>query len=147
MDRVYASRGLLDVLLELAKDRDPGEFSAPLQVSPAAELEADDGNQAAFDDLDPDLPVFTDFYFPSTGQAIDAVFGVDVSVPHGQTQGRFIAHPEGFDSVSIEDDLHEIVMVAVPPWTQDSINAYDRRGRKLPITVLPGAPVTPPFEQ
>jgi hypothetical protein len=146
MDRVYATRGLLDVLLELAADRDPGEFSAPLQVSPATDLEAED-ETAVLEELDPDLPVFTDFYFPSTGRAVDAVFGVDVTVPHAQTQGRFIAHPEGLDSISIEDDLHEVVIVAVPPWCQDSIKAYDRRGRRLPITAVPGAPAAPPFEQ
>jgi len=157
MDRVYFTAGLLDGLLELAADRDPQQFSAPLLVSPLSELEpATDGHIEAERvgegegterlDLDPSLPVFTDFYFPSQG-AVDAVFGVDMTVPHGQTQGRFIAHPKGVDSVSIEDDLHEIVVVAVPPWTRADVKAYNRSGHRLPIVALSGAPATPAFEQ
>jgi hypothetical protein len=165
MDRVYFTDGLLDVLLELAAERDPQEFSVPLQVSQVADLEPvselgpdQDGpddpellnpdmqGSDGLEPLDPELPVFTDFYFPSQGRAVDAVFGVDVTVPHGQTQGRFIAHPKGIDSVSMEDDLHEILVVAVPPWTRESVKTYDRSGRQIRLVTLSGAPSTPAFE-
>jgi len=97
-------------------------------------------------DLDPGVPVFTEFYVPSAGQSVDAVFGMDVSVPHGQAQGRFVSHPLGELSVSTGDDLHEVVLVAVPPWTRDDVAAFDRSGRRLPLDVVSAAPPERPFE-
>jgi hypothetical protein len=143
VDTCYLTGGLLDALLAIASDREPDAVSTLLLTSPAGELESDptadagggagdgtdvEGNRGrtantAVDELDPGTPVFTDLYFPSAGRSVDAVFGVDVSVPHGQAQGRFVSHPLGELSVSKTDDLHEVVVVAVPPWTREIVTA------------------------
>lgn len=148
VDRCYATSGLLDALLALSADREPESVSLLLVVSPAAAFEprtaAGDGDVA---DLHPETPVFTDFYLPSERRSVDAVFGVDVSVPHGQAQGRFVSHPLGELDVSTTDDLHEVVIVAVPPWTRDDVAAFDRSGRRIDLTVVEDAPPAPPFEE
>lgn len=108
---------------------------------------APDGSiDVTVDDLDPDEPVFTDLYLPSAGRSIDAVFGMDVSVPHGQAQGRFVSHPLGELSVSTTDDLHEVVLVAVPPWGRDDVAAFDRSGRRLELRIVAAAPPAEPFD-
>lgn len=102
--------------------------------------------QIAVEELDPGTPVFTDLYFPSAGRSVDAVFGVDVSVPHGQAQGRFVSHPLGELGVSKTDDLHEVVLVAVPPWTREDVAAFDRSGRRLDLRIVAAAPPERPFD-
>ena len=144
VDTCYVTGGLLDALLAIASDREPDAVSTLLVVSPAGDLQgapAIDG-----EDVDPETPVFTDCYFPSAGRSVDAVFGMDVSVPHGQAQGRFVSHPLGELSVSETDDLHEVVLVAVPPWERETVAAFDRSGRRLDLRIVAAAPPERPFE-
>lgn len=130
---VYATRGLVDALLDLAAGADPDDLTVSLAVTPAGEL---DGEVAA----PPDAPVFTHFYPPDAGRSLTAVFGVDLSVPAGQTQGRFVSHPRGNLEVAKTDDLHETLLVAVPPWDASSLAAFDRSGRKRPLELVDAAP-------
>lgn len=125
----YITRGLLEVLLTMAEDADPDGVSIRLAVTPADELELED-------DLDPETPVFTDLYFPSSGDSVAAVFGVDVSVPPGQTPGRFISHPMGDPSPNTTDDFAERLFIAVPPYEVDDVTVYDRRGRRQGLVVV-----------
>lgn len=159
IETCYVTTGLLDALLAIAEDRDPDAVSTLMLVSEAGvlhDVEASDSDEShdrpsatattTVRDLDPETPVFTDLYFPSTGRSVDAVFGVDVSVPHGQAQGRFVSHPLGELSVSKADDLHEVVLVAVPPWTREDVAAFDRSGRRLDCRIVAAAPPETPFE-
>jgi hypothetical protein len=130
---LYVTRGLHDTLLRQAADREPDSLTIPLAVTPAGEL-PDAG-------LDPETPVFTHFYLPRDRDSVSAVFGVDLGTPVGQTQGRFVSHPQGDRGISKRDDLHEVVFVAVPPW--DELEAFDRRGRRQEFEVLE---VEPPAE-
>lgn len=130
---VYVTRGLVAALLELAAEEEPDELTVSLAVTPAGEL---DGAE----DVPPDAPVFTHFYPPDAGRSITAVFGVDLSVPAGQTQGRFISHPKGNLEVARTDDLHEAILVAVPPWTESSLAAFDRSGTRQPLEIVDAEP-------
>lgn len=131
----YATRGLAKTLLCMASESEPESTMVPLAVTPASEIpEAD---------LDPETPIFTHFYMPDAGESVNAVFGVDLGMPVGQTQGRFVSHPQGRLELSSRDDLHEVVFVAVPPWDDDSLAAFDRRGRKRELTILD---IEPPEE-
>lgn len=132
---VYVTRGLVETLLRLAREAEPNDVTISLAVTRAEDLpEAD---------LDPETPVFTDFYLPSTGGSVNAVFGMDLGTPAGQTQGRFVSHPDGYMGVSKLDDLHEVIFVAIPPWDTDSFGAFDRSGRKKDVEILD---VEPPEE-
>jgi len=144
VETCYVTGGLLDALLAIANDREPDSVSTLLVVSRAGEL--DELPASEDDDLDPETPVFTDLYFPSASRSVDAVFGMDVSVPHGQAQGRFVSHPLGELSISNTDDLHEVVLVAVPPWTREDVAAFDRSGRRLELRIVAAAPPEQPFE-
>jgi hypothetical protein len=128
---VYATGGLVDVLLELAADRSPEKLTVALTTTPAGEFEADL-------DLPPEMPVFTDFYLPDAGGSVAAVFGMDLGTP--ASDGRFVSHPDGRLEVRQTDDLHEVIFVAVPPWDRPSIRAFDRRGRGRPLELLDAAP-------
>ncbi|WP_327052237.1 hypothetical protein [Halomicrococcus gelatinilyticus] len=130
---VYATRGLVEALLEFAAKAEPEKVTISLSVTPAGELHGDV-------DLPPETPVFTHFYPPDAGQSVRAVFGVDLSIPAGQTQGRFVSHPQGALAVSRTDDLHEAVLVAVPPWDDDSIAAFNRSGRRQSLDVFDAEP-------
>ncbi|MFB6074021.1 MAG: hypothetical protein ABEJ89_03320 [Haloarculaceae archaeon] len=129
---VYVTRGLVETLLRLASEADPESRTIALAVTSAAEIPDAD--------LPPETPVFTHFYLPEAGGAINAVFGMDLGTPAGQTQGRFVSHPDGRLQVTRTDDLHAVVFVAVPPWDRESIAAFDRRGKRQPLTVLDAAP-------
>lgn len=133
---VYVTRGLLDALLELARDRTPGGVTVSIATTSADELGADVDL-----DLDPETPVFTDLYLPGAGQSISAVFGMDLGTPHAD--GRFLSHPDGYLGLAQSDDLHEVVLVAVPPYDRSSVAAFDRRGTRLALDVLD---VEPPQE-
>jgi hypothetical protein len=87
--------------------------------------------------------VFTHFYLPSAGSSVNAVFGVDLGTPVAQTAGRFVSHPQGRLDVSKRDDLHAVVFVAVPPWDDDSVAAFDRHGARQDLSILD---VEPPAE-
>lgn len=133
-DVIYATRGLVETLLRLASEREPESLTISLSVTPAGEL--------ADADLDDDVPVFTHFYLPSAGESVSAVFGMDMGTPVGQTEGRFVSHPQGSLSVSETDDLHAVVFVAVPPWEGDCLAAFDRGGRRRELEVLDVEPPT-----
>lgn len=128
---VYVTRALVDVLLDLASDADPDSVTTGVSVSAAGDLEGADG-------LAPDTPVFTDFFLPDPGNSVNAVFGVDLSTPARQAQGRFVSHPVGELTVTRRDDLAEVVFVAVPPWTTDetSFAAFDRSGDRRPLEIV-----------
>jgi hypothetical protein len=130
---VYVTRGLLEVLLDIASDADPQSVTAGLAVRAAGELEG-------APELSPTTQVFTDFYLPDTARSVTAVFGVDLSTPPGQTQGRFVSHPTGDLSLSRTDDLHEAVFVAVPPWSPESVGVFDRSGRRRELSVVDAHP-------
>ena len=152
----YLTEGLLDALLDIAADREPEALSTLLAVRPAGELERPEAGVSAErseppatvspGDLDAEVPVFTDVYLPAASRSVDAVFGMDVTIPHGQAQGRFVSHPLGELSVSTTDDLHEVVVVAVPPWGRDDVAAFDRGGSRLDLRVVAGAPPAAAFE-
>ena len=131
---VYVTRGLLDALLELARDRDPGRLTVSVATTPAGEL----GDEV---DLDPETPVFTDLYLPDTGRSLSAVFGMDLGTP--RAEGRFLSHPDGYLGVRQTDDLHGVVLVGVPPYDLSSVAAFGRRGEGLALDVLD---VEPPQE-
>lgn len=133
---VYVTRGLIEALLEFATDAEPEQFTAGLEVTPVEEFDGDLGLPAK-------TPVFTHFYHPDAGQSVSAVFGMDLSTPMGRTRGRFVSHPQGGLSVSLTDDLHATMLVAIPPWTPESVAVFDRRGRKQPLEVID---VEPPAE-
>ncbi len=128
---MYATRGLVAVLCELAADAEPGEVTVALAATAAGDLDVD---------LPPETPVFTDFYMPGAGESVARVFGVDLSVPAGQTHGRFVSHPRGDRDVSLTDDLAAVMLVGVPPWEVESIAAFDRSGRRLPLELVDAEP-------
>ncbi|MCT9097036.1 hypothetical protein [Haloarchaeobius sp. HME9146] len=130
---VYVTRGLLEVLVDIAEEADPEGVTLSLAASAAGDLDG-------ADDLSPETPVFTDFYLPDAGRSVSAVFGVDLSTPPGQTHGRFVSHPTGGRSVSLEDDLHAVVFVAIPPWEADTVRAFDRAGIQQEMTVIDAEP-------
>lgn len=134
-DPIYATEGLLDVLLDRAAERDPDRESIPLAVTPAGELPDLD--------LPAETPVFTHFYLPGAGESVSAVFGVDLGTPPGQTAGRFVSHPGGRLEPTQTDDFHARVFVAVPPWDRESIAVFDRDSTRRPLEVLD---VEPPEE-
>jgi hypothetical protein len=119
---VYATEGLVKTLLRLASESDPESVTISLSVTRADAL-PETG-------LPAETPVFTHFYLPEAGGSVNAVFGMNLATPAGQTQGRFVSHPMGDLSVSETDDLHEVVFVAVPPWDTDSIRPFDRSGNR-----------------
>ena len=132
---IYATRGLLSVLLERARERDPASVTIKLGVTEAGQ----------FDDVDlsPETPVFTHFYLPEAGQAVSAVFGVDLGTPSGQTPGAFISHPDGTLGVKRTDDLRELMFVAVPPWEDSNVAVFGRSGERHELRLLD---VEPPEE-
>lgn len=130
MDGVrYITRGLVSVLLDFAREQEPEPVSIELTVTRAGLL-----TEAV--SLPDDTPVFTHFYHRNTGQSVNAVFGMDLGVP--RSHGRFISHPDGQRELSLQDDLHEVVFLAVPPWNE--ITAFDRSGTALSVTVLDAEP-------
>lgn len=132
---IYATRGLVETLLGMADDADPDSVTVAVAATPAGDLPETD--------LDPETPVFTHFYMPTAGNSVSAVFGFDLGTPVAQSNGRFVSHPSGRLDVTKEDDLHEVIFVATPPWDEDAIAAFDRRGVEQPLSVLD---VEPPEE-
>ncbi len=132
---VYITRGLVDILLDLASDADPDDVTTGVSVTPAGELEG--GKE-----VPPETPVFTDFVLPNVGDSVNAVFGVDLSTPARQSQGRFNSHPIHELEVTKRDDLAQVIFIAVPPWTAetDSFGAFNRRGDRLPLEIIDAEP-------
>lgn len=130
---IYATRGLVEVLLELAGDAEPETVTAELSVTRAGEFDEDLG-------IDPETPILTHFYLPEAGQSVSAVFGMNLGTPAGQSQGRFVSHPTGGMKVRREDDLHGVVLVAVPPWDRESVRAFARDGTGRELALLDAEP-------
>lgn len=128
---VYATRGLVEALLDLAREAEPESVTISLAATPASEFAPR---------LPPETPVFTHFYFPDAGRSLSAVFGVDLGTPAGQTHGRFISHPQGKLELARTDDLHGVVFVAVPPWGQDEIAVFSRNGIEKPLELVDAEP-------
>lgn len=126
---IYITRGLVSVLLNFAREREPESVSIELTVTRAGKL-------TGADSLSPDTPVFTHFYHPTTGQSVSSVFGMDLGLP--RSDGRFISHPTGRRDLSVRDDFHEVVFLAVPPWNE--LTAFDRSATSLPLTVVDAEP-------
>lgn len=119
MTDVHATTDLIEVLLDRAREREPQQVTVPLATTPAGQIEVA---------LDPEVPVFTHFYWP-TESSVDAVFGIDLSTPLARTSGRFLSHPDGEPEPTVTDDLHSVLLVAVPPWEPEDVRAYDQHGR------------------
>ncbi|MFW5916784.1 MAG: hypothetical protein ACOCRD_00080 [Halorubrum sp.] len=130
---IHVTRDLLTVLLERAAERDPAESALRLSATPAGEFEVDTG-------LDPATPVLTHFTPADVGGSVNAVFGVDLGTPAGHGGARFLSHPDGFLGVSKTDDLAAVMLVAVPPYDDDSVAAFDRAGDGVELAVLDAAP-------
>lgn len=124
---MFVTRGLLEVLLTMAAEAEPKSFEAGLGVTMAGEFT---------DEVGPETPVFTHFYFPSAGDAISAVFGFELGTGPGQTDGRFIGRPDGEFGVKTTDELHERLLIAIPPWDEDSVGAFDRAGKRHPFQII-----------
>lgn len=138
---VYITTALLEALLDFASRKEPSKITVPLSVSESHTL-----NGMEAEALDSGTPVFTDLYLPAEQQSTTSVFGVDVSTPPRQTHGLFISHPQGELTVTAEDDLHEIMIVAVPPWKQANTRAFDRQGQRRPLEPIDAVPPTPELD-
>ena len=136
---VYATRGLIASLLRQAEDREPDSVTIPLAATAAGDLYGADPPA----DIEPTTPVFTHFYMPDAGGAVNAVFGVDLGTPAGQTQGRFVSHPDGRLGLQETDDFHALIFVAIPPWDPESVAVFDRHGVRQGLEILD---VEPPEE-
>jgi len=132
----YLTRGLQRTLLRLAREAEPDSTTISLSVTRAGEFEVDTG-------LDPEIPVFTHFYMPSEGDAINAVFGMQLGIPSGKTPGIFVSHPLQKLELTKEDDLREVIFIAVPPWDEESLAAFERNGDEREYTILD---IEPPEE-
>lgn len=128
---VTITRGLLSVLRERAATRDPDGVTVALDATAAGDLDGAPG-------LEPTEPVLTHFYLPEAGASVSAVFGVDIGRPSGAA--LFVSHPTGRQGVSETDDLAAAVLVATPPYEESDVQAYDRRGRRLDLTVVDATP-------
>lgn len=129
---IYATRGLVDTLLRMASEADPDDVTISVAVTDAGDLSENE--------LDPNAPVFTHFYLPSAGNSVSAVFGFDLGTPVAQSNGRFVSHPTGRLDVTKEDDLHEVIFVATPPWDDESFAAFDRRGIERELSIIDAEP-------
>jgi hypothetical protein len=138
---VYATRGLVDSLLRQAADREPDSVTISLAATAAGDLPTAETRENA--DLQPTTPVFTHFYMPNAAGSVNAVFGVDLGTPAGQTHARFVSHPRGHLGLEQGDDFHALIFVAVPPWDDDSIAVFDRQGVRQDLTIID---VEPPEE-
>lgn len=138
---VYTTEGLIEVLIEFAADHEPGEANVPLAATPAGQLE---GVDSLLEDLDPETPVLTHFYLPDAAGSVNAVFGMDLGTPSGGAQARFVSHPTGPREISKTDDLASIVLIAVPPWDTETVDAFNRSGSRLTLRRLDAEP---PVEQ
>ena len=131
---VHLTRDLLAVLLEHAAEAEPTSTNVLLSATPAEELIGET------DDVDPGTPVLTHFTLPDVGSSVNSVFGMDLSTPSERGRARFLSHPAGGLRIDETDDLAAVVIVAVPPWEEDCVAAFDRAGRKLPLTIVNAAP-------
>ncbi len=134
-DVLYVTRGLVDTLLGFAAESDPDRVTVPLAVTRARDLPEVD--------LPDQTPVFTHFYMPSEGDAVNAVFGMQLGIPSGETPGIFVSHPVQRLRLTREDEFREAIFIAVPPWEEDSLAAFERSGDEQEYAVLD---IEPPEE-
>jgi len=130
---VYISRPLLETLLQFARRSEPESLSIGLATTPAGQLSDAEG-------LSDTIPVFTHLYLPEQPNSVSSVFGMDLHTPVGRTHGRFVSHPFSELQLTKRDDLHAVVFVAVPPWDETTIAAFDRAGRRHSIRVVEATP-------
>lgn len=130
---IHVTRPLLETLLRSASRSEPEALSIGLTTIPAGRL-------VGADDVTETVPVFTHRYLPERPNSVSTVFGVDLQTPPGRIQGRFVTHPQSDLRLTKRDDLHAIVLVAVPPWDRDSVAAFDRYGRRHPLQVVDAVP-------
>ena len=130
---IHVTRDLLTVLLDHAADRDPTPANLQLSATRAEEFDAELG-------IDPETPVLTHFTLADVGGSVNAVFGVDLGTPAGRGRARFVSHPDGRLRLSKTDDLAAIVIVAVPPYDDDDVAAFDRAGDGVELVVLDAVP-------
>jgi hypothetical protein len=142
--RVYATRPLVKTCCRLAADADPQPVNVSLSAAAAGDL-VPAGDGLALSELGPDEPVFSEFYFPGAGESLSAVFGMDLATPAG-TDGRFLSHPDGLPDVSVTDDLHARILVAVPPYEPEEVRAFDRNGRRLDLCLVAARSADENFE-
>lgn len=138
-DSVFVARPLLDVLLEFASDSDPQAVSIGLATVTAKMLVQNldaPADTMSLDALDPDQPVYAEFFLPSAGKSVENVFGVNLATSPGRTRGRFVSHPDGDTGLSVTDDLSVRVLVATPPYDGENVRAYDRNGRRLELVLV-----------
>ncbi|MFB6256792.1 MAG: hypothetical protein ABEH58_08745 [Haloplanus sp.] len=128
---VYATRGLVEMLLERAAEIEPARENLVLDSTPVSEFKTDLG-------VDPSTPVLSHVYFPVAGRAVSDVFGVDLGTPVGRGRARFLSHPQGPAELTRRDDLAGVVLLAMPPW--EELLAFDRRGRSLSLIVVDAEP-------
>lgn len=131
--QVPITRGLLDVLLDIARDSEPNPVTLPLGALSGRALDL-----PATEDT-----VLTHFYFGGS-RSVDSVFGMDLGTPPNSVAARFVSHPQGGLGIARTDDLAPSVIVGVPPWDDDCVAAFDRAGRRHPLRVLD---VEPPREE
>lgn len=129
----HVTRGLVEALLDMAAEAEPKSLGVVLAATPAASFEADLG-------LDAETPILTHFYHPEASGSISAVFGMDLGTPAGSGRARFLTHPDGELGLTERDDLAAAVLVAIPPWTEGSLAAFDRSGRRLPLEIVDAEP-------
>lgn len=134
-DVVYITGGLLDALLDMAREADPDDINVVIAATPAGEFEADL-------DLEPSVPILTHFYFPGAGDSVSSVFGMDLGTPSGRGRARFVSHPSGRLELTRTDDFAAAVIVATPPWDRESVAAFDRGSRRLDLEVVDAEPPT-----
>ena len=130
---IHVTRGLVEVLLDMAEDAEPTAMNLVLAPTPAGDFETDLG-------IDPETPVLTHFYMAEAGGSVNAIFGIDLGTPAGRGRARFITHPQGPFELTERDDLAAVVLLAVPPWEESTFAAFDRAGRKLDLVVLDAEP-------
>ncbi len=130
---IHVTRDLLTVLLDHAADRDPAAVNLQLSATRAREFDEDLG-------MDPETPVLTHFTLADVGGSVNAVFGVDLGTPAGRGRARFLSHPNGRLGLSKTDDLAAVVIVAVPPYDDDHVAAFDRAGDGIELVVLDAIP-------
>ncbi|WP_225317740.1 MULTISPECIES: hypothetical protein [Haloferax] len=131
--RIHVTRGLVEVLLDMAEAAEPQETNLVLAPTPAGDFDDDLG-------IDPETPVLTHFYMAEAGGSVSAIFGVDLGTPAGRGRARFITHPQGPFELTERDDLAAVVLLAVPPWDEETLAAFDRAGRKLDLVVVDAEP-------
>jgi len=135
---VYISRPLLETLLRFARRSEPELLSIGLATTPAGQFSNTNG-------ISDSIPVFTHLYLPERPNSVSSVFGMNLHTPPGRTHGRFVTHPFSELQLTKRDDLHAVVFVAVPPWDETAIAAFDRAGRRHSIRVVEGTPPDEPL--